>query len=204
MDIYEELFGMPRKSVTLEEQLKVLEGFGIHCTSERLLEGVEEQREFAESEDGVYVCLLETIGFAEPFSDKVYAFDSEVSDIELMYTEFLSRIQLLMQNEAGFNEVQETFDEEEGRHGVTFVYNGHTYSFEADDEGDWMDFHIIDFINDVFEKENNEKRLLCMLNESQGFNVLYQTVAWAKKFAEATSIPLCLSSDTLDYILPDK
>ena len=83
---------------------------------------------------------------------------------------------------------------------ISFIESG----LAAENQGDWMDCRIIDFINDVFEKENNEKRLLCMINESQGFNVLYETVAWAKKFAEATSISLCLSSDAVDYILPDK
>ena len=83
-------------------------------------------------------------------------------------------------------------------HTISFKYNGHPYTFEGIDQGDWMDCGIIEFFNDVLKQEDNPKRLLCMGNNSQGFTVMYNTIEWAKQFTKQTLELLSLSSNMID------
>ena len=101
-------------------------------------------------------------GHWTPTSDKVYAFDAEVFDIEHMYTLFLMGVQSIVQDItitditedlAGMNE------ELDGTRSVSFLCNGHTYRAELTSMGDWIDGSILPFMNQVLEQENCQYRL---------------------------------------------
>ncbi len=107
-----------------------------------------------------------------PTSDRVYAFDAEVFDIEHMYTLFLKGIQSIVpdieitdvkEDLSGMTEEMTSSEESgemtDGTRSVSFLCNGHPYAIELTSYGDWINPEIIDFMEDVLEKENCPKRL---------------------------------------------
>ena len=107
-----------------------------------------------------------------PTSDQVYAFDAEVFDIEHMYALFLKGIQSIVpdieitdvkEDLSGMTEEMSTSEESgemtDGTRGISFLCNGHPYAIELTSYGDWMNPEIIDFMNDMLEKENCPKQL---------------------------------------------
>lgn len=197
------------EKISLAEKLAILESLDINFTNDEQLKELKENEE--EEMPVTFTVLLEMIGMGEedeetgkwiPSSNKVYAFDSEVSDVDNMYTHFIEGVLAISNQEFGITEIEEVIEEDE-RHYIKFQYNDHSYEFVGETEGDWMDCRIIDFMNQVFVKENNSKFLLCMPNESQGFNILYNTQEWAMTFAEKTFNVLSISYALGGDILPE-
>ena len=94
-------------------------------------------------------------------SSEVYAFDAEVFDIDHMYTLFLQGVQAIVP-EIGITDVREDFDWDDidgGTRGVSFVCNGTPYSKELESQGDWLNWEIVDFMNDVLRQEDCSGRL---------------------------------------------
>lgn len=106
-------------------------------------------------------------------SNQVYAFDAEIFDIERMYTLFLQGVQAIVPD-VRITEVKEdlsgvTDDMEEadnpyeppsdGVRCVSFLCNGHPYDAELKSYGDWFNMGMLEFMNQVLEKEGCEKQL---------------------------------------------
>lgn len=105
-----------------------------------------------------------------PASDRVYAFDAEVYDVEHMYAQFLRGMQAIIPDIA-ITDVREDLSgmtEEmsfsgfigvDGTRSVDFRVNGHSYSVTLESRGDWFNEDMIAFFMDVLEKEQYPGRL---------------------------------------------
>ena len=109
----------------------------------------------------------------KPLTDRLYAFDAEVFDIERMYTLCLQGIQsiapdlMISDIEEDLTGMTDEMEEPanpydpptDGVRSVQFKCNGHEYSITMVSYGDWFNVEFIPFMNQVLEKENKAKRL---------------------------------------------
>ena len=102
-----------------------------------------------------------------PTSDRVYAFDAEVYDIEHMYTRFLLGMQAIIPGIA-ITDVREdlsgmaedmNFSGVDGTRSVDFCVNEHPYSVTLESRGDWFNEEMIAFFMDVLEREQYPGKL---------------------------------------------
>ena len=102
-----------------------------------------------------------------PTSDRVYAFDAEVYDIEHMYARFLRGMQAIIPGIA-ITDVREdlsgmaedmNFSGVDGTRSVDFCVNGHPYSVTLESRGDWFNEDMIAFFTDVLEREQYPGKL---------------------------------------------
>ena len=134
-------------------------------------------------------------GKLSPISNSVYSFDGEVDNLEEKYKVFCLAVMHISQYEITFSEIVEEREEQddlepETLHRISFKYNGTKYYYEEVFHDDWFNGDFINFINDIFEKENNLKRLYLLSGGMYGVIVFYQTSKWAEKFRELTSLSL--------------
>lgn len=203
--------------LSIEEQAKILTDLGISGMTDRVIEEAKEaDQQFPEYPFDSFINLLGVIGYGSydydteawtPISTEVYGFDTEAFDIEKMYTDFMNGIIAISKDEFSITNINENldevnFDKGTGTQTISFKYNKHSYKFKGKVNNDWMDCRIIDFMNDVFEKEDNPKRLLCMPDGGQSYFVFYNTIEWAKEFTRKTQIPLSESYKYNKYIEP--
>lgn len=119
-------------------------------------------------------------------SSDVYAFDTEVFDINHMYTLFLQGISSIVPGFACANvtEVIDEWDETEtvakglltGAEGITtvrFTLNGHAYERQLNFYGDWFDSAAIDWINEVLTAEGFDGQLCSFYDGGQGLILFY-------------------------------
>ena len=108
-----------------------------------------------------------------PFSNEIYAFDQEVYDEDHMYTLFLKGIQAIVPD-IEITEVKEDLSElneyHEGVRTVSFLCNGHPYSFQLEGMRDWFDMSMLENMATVIEAE-------CCPFELYAFEADYQFVA---------------------------
>lgn len=211
--------GTSKENVQLsfEEQAKVLSDLGITGLTDEVITGVKEDYEqYPDYPIDPYLSLLGSIGYGDydyetyawtPTSTEVYGFDTEVFNLEKMYTDFINGIISISKNEFSITNIEENLDEVDFENGtgiqsISFKYNDHSYLFKGKVNNDWIDCRIIDFMNDIFEKEKNPKRLLCTLDGGQGYFLFYNSLEWAKEFTQKTNIPLSLSYKYNKYIKP--
>lgn len=99
-----------------------------------------------------------------PTSDRVYAFDAEVYDVEHMYAQFLRGMQAIIPGISitGVREDLSGMTEDmsfsgfigvDGTRSVDFCVNGHPYSVMLESRGDWFNEDMLAFFMDVLEKE---------------------------------------------------
>ncbi len=152
----------------------------------------------------VMISLLSYLGMGDydfdtwewtPSSGQVYAFDMEVLDVGNMYSNFFKGITAINNNEFEITDIKENIslgNEESGIgvKNVTFLYNGVSCQFHAKVMYDWFDGGIISYMNKVFEKEKNPKRLYCMTDGYQGLIIFYCSEEWAAEFTAATGFTL--------------
>jgi hypothetical protein len=124
----------------------------------------------------------------KPSSHRVYAFDTEVFDINRMYTNFLKGVSAINRGEFAITGVQEdvsqaNWETNTGTQTIRFKYNGHYYEYAAAFQGDWLDMGAVAFMNGVFEEERNLKRLYCFGDQVQ--IMFYDTPEWAASFTKA-------------------
>lgn len=158
--------------------IRLLQDLGINI-SNTVLEAIK--KESGADQLSATDLLLETgmgdydydTGVWTPRSDKVYAFDAEVFDIEHMYTLFLNGVQTIIpdikitdisEDLSGMTE--ELTDSEDGMspptdgmRSVRFICNGHEYSFELASCGDWFNNEMFGFMDRVLEAENCPHKL---------------------------------------------
>lgn len=121
----------------------------------------------------------DTTGEWTPKSSQVYAFDAEVFDIEHMYTLFLQGVQSIVPDVV-ISDIQEDLSQltdvmipsetvewmqTNGKRTLSFICNNHPYSIELESWGDWINMNILDFMNEVLEKEGCPNRLHVISHE---------------------------------------
>lgn len=141
------------------------------------LEGFEQFMDHYETREYFAYTMLTYLGMGDydwetfertPLSDKVYAQDAEVFNIEEMYTEFLEGVDFIIPD-AEFTEIHEDIsgltENLDGRRSVSFKCNGSPYEAELDSYGDWLNPEIIFFVNDVLKKEGCAAQLRVVSDE---------------------------------------
>ncbi len=137
----------------------------------------------------------------KPLTDRMYAFDAEVFDIEHMYTLCLQGIQAIAPDLV-ISDIEEDLtgmtDEmvepanpyeppTDGVRSVRFKCNGHEYSVTLASYGDWFNSEFITFMNRVLEKENKTKRLWILSDGlDQMVAIVYDTAENARSFVGYT------------------
>lgn len=192
--------------MTVREYARLLEEAGIkELTEEKIaqveamIENLPEEAAEALEPEQVPAFLLTAVGRGEydpdslswtPDSSQVYSFDLEVFDSGKMYTHFLEGIRKISEGEFEITQIDEVSGEEgpEGpeSHRIQFCYNGTEYAYDAEVYYDWFDTGMIAYMNQVFEKEKNPKRLYAMGDGYQECIVLYCTEEWADEFNRKT------------------
>jgi hypothetical protein len=186
----------------LADLSKTLATLGIGPVKDAQIDSLIENYESipAEYRDGIDLTLqlLYAIGCGDhifdsgkwkPTSHKVYAFDTEVFDMNRMYTNFLMGVEAINRGEFSITDVQEDvsqadWDTDTGTQTIRFSYNTHPYAYAAKFYGDWLDMGVVAFMNGVFEAEGTPKRLYCCGDQIQ--ILFYDTPEWAARFEEVT------------------
>ncbi len=208
-----------RVCTEMDEYLEMVSGF----------EGLEQFMDQYRSREYFAYTMLTYLGTGEydwdtfertPVSDKVYAQDAEVFNIEEMYTEFLEGVDYII-SDAEFTEIREDLsglteetDFFEGKRSVYFKCNGSPYEAELDSYGDWLNPEIISFVNDVLKKEGCMAQLRVVSDEyDQMIMMIYGPKAQAEMVSclIGTEKPLQTENDfslsgivdgLLDWLLP--
>ena len=156
------------------------------------------QRQY-ESDNQTMFDILLNLGMGEfneatgewmPKSNQVYAFDAEVFDVEHMYTLFLQGVQSIVPDVV-ISDIQEDLSQmtdgmipsetvewmqTDGKRTVSFICNDHPYSIELESWGDWINVGMLDYMNDVLEKEGCPNRLHVISHEmDQLVMLIYST-----------------------------
>lgn len=132
-----------------------------------------------------------------PTSSEVYAFDTEVADIDGMYGLFLRGVSAIVPGFAPA-EVKETLAEcapadfaalpfmpkSEGTKTVSFTLDGHAYQKELDYYGDWFNADAIAWINEVLAAEQYEGRLWPFFDGMQSVILIYGSEERAQKLGQ--------------------
>lgn len=132
----------------------------------------------------------------QPTSEQIYSFDVEAYDIGEMYTNFLRGITSINKQEFEITQIEEKLNlmddgQEEEIHIISFCYNGNSYEFRSNEESGWFDSKMLDYMNEILEKEGNSKRLYFMGDGYQACIVFYCTQEWAENFGRKTDCYLC-------------
>lgn len=192
--------------VPLETQVRVLRELGLSISDETAAEYLAWMEENEASrmwmEETPYVALLTNVGLGEYredgtriYSADAYWFDFEGMDIASDYIVMLEGIQAMAGSDFQITDMEEDWsrvDWEEGTGGiaVTFLYNGNPCSYEAEVNDDWLDGGLIDYVNQVLDREGNEKRVYAAGDGGQGAILFYRDSRWAEEFTERTGVPL--------------
>ncbi len=189
--------------MTVKEHARLLEEAGIQEITgdhikqiEKMVETMPQEVAEALDESQISAFLLTAAGKGKydyenwtwkPDSRQVYSFDLEAFDEGKMYTYFLEGISSINEGEFVLTQVRELVSSEEGTQGprshrVQFCYNGTKYAYDAKVYYDWFDTGMIDYMNQVLEKEGNPKRLYSMGDGYQECIILYCTKEWAGNF----------------------
>lgn len=133
------------------------------------------------------------------YTDDVYAFDTEMFDIEGAYTELLDAVERMSGGAADIENCKVQISEElfikgYGKFPITFEMNGKAYEYSAKLEHDWMDYEFIDYINSVLAQQGMPKQLWTLYGVGQGPIVFYCDAIWAKEFEAATGYELTLGT----------
>lgn len=121
------------------------------------------------------------------FSNNIYSFDTEVMDIDMMYTIFLNFINNLSKDELKISNISEdnsniNYEEGTGVKTVIFKLNDKEYKYEAKVYYDWFDMEIVGYINRILLENNSNKFLYVTTDGWQNCILFYNTEQWAEKF----------------------
>lgn len=158
----------------MDEYLEMVRGF----------EGFEQFIGYYQTREYFAYTMLVYLGMGEydwetfertPVSDKVYAQDAEVFNIEKMYTEFLEGVDSIIPD-AEFTEIYEDLsgmtEDLDGRRSVSFRCNGSPYEAELDSYGDWLNPEIVSFVNGALKKEGCMAQLRVVSDEYDQIAIL--------------------------------
>ena len=160
----------------------------------------QETEEFKEYVSQVTLLLMELgCGYYDqetwtPSSKYVYAFDMECFDVEAMYKYFFEGVAAIGDGDLDFYVIDENLDKVDWENGtgirsITFQWNNHQYTLDAQVMNDWFDFSFADKLNQIIIKECSDKQLYFSIDEQTIF-VLYCDENWATSFVELTGMRL--------------
>lgn len=153
------------------------------------LSSIDEERE-RENIIGLtldYVAL--NSGDHAPFANKIYAFDSEVADIDGMFTVFLNEIQPLVGDDVTITDISEEVGPTD-THTIRFRCNGKVYQHECAPDHDWFDPDMFSFVNYVLDQQGSGKYLLVTGDLGQNYILFYNTEEWAQRFRDCMQYDL--------------
>lgn len=182
-----------------------LQQYGFLCDDvdyDRVVQLMEEDKQWMETMGGfmgsrytspqyfAYVYLMEEgLGRYDyntftwtPTSDKVYAFDAEVFNVEGMYTEILQGIDVIVpdititdvqEDLSGITEEMDWETYSDGTRKVSFLCNGHPYEIELISYGDWVDVAFLDFLDEVLAKEGCPNQLYVLTHPLDQMILIY-------------------------------
>ena len=111
-----------------------------------------------------------------PFSNEIYAFDEEVLDEDHMYTLFLKGVQAIVPDVV-ITEIREDLSGldqcHEGIRSVSFLCNGHPYTFQLKGQRDWFDLDMLEYMASVIDAEGCPFRLYSFEADYQCVTLLY-------------------------------
>lgn len=192
----------------MDEYLEMVSGF----------EGFEQFIDHYQTREYFAYTMLMYLGMGEydwetfertPVSDKIYAQDAEVFNVDQMYTEFLEGVDFIIPD-AEFTDVQEDLsglteetDFFEGKRSVSFKCSGNAYEKELDSYGDWLNPEIILFVNEVLEKEGCMARLRVVSDEyDQMMIMIYGSKAEANMISRLIGVEDTMETEfSIDGIL---
>lgn len=174
-----------------EAQIEVLRRLGLELTPEA---------EAAASAEYPYEGALLTLGLGDydfetdvwtPTSRQVFYMDGEVMVIEGMYDLLFQGLSSISQGELTFSDIQADFsgvdwEADTGTVPVAFQVSGVEGRFDAAWSGDWIDFGVLDAVNDCL---SGDKRFYFTYG-GQGEILFYCDAAWAADFTAQTRLPL--------------
>ncbi len=155
-----------------------------------------------------YPLLLSLIGMGEwdpetgemtPYTDSFFAFDAEMFDIGGDYGTLLENVARISGGDIQIEDFRYSMDEAEEEKWidgematmqVEFALNGQACRFDAEQELDWLDCRIIDYVNEILRQSGSEKALWCMYDGGQGLVVFYDDAEWARMFERETGCAL--------------
>ena len=201
----------------MDEYLEMVRGY----------EGFEQVIDYYQTREYFAYTMLMYLGMGEydwetfertPVSDKIYAQDAEVFNVDQMYTEFLEGVDYIIPD-AEFTDIQEDlsgmkYDSyfSEGVRSVSFRCNGNPYEAELDSYGDWLNTDIISFVNEVLEKEGCTSHLRVVSDEyDQMIMIIYGPRARAEMVSQLIGAENTMETDfslsgivegLLDWLLP--
>lgn len=193
-------------NLSYREIAQKLEEFGIHDIPQSVIDQLEsyetESGSTTLSQTDKCISLLTWAGMGEydftswewtPSECGVYWFDSEVTFIDSMYTDFLRGVQALNPEILNFSDIEESVDyagEEFGFsvHTVSFTWNGQKHTLIGYSVYDWIDLSFAVQLNKILASSG--RQLYFAWDQGQGYIVFFGDKSWAKSFERATGIDL--------------
>ena len=96
-----------------------------------------------------------------PYTNGVYTFDVEFFNVENMYTDFLTGVSSLDEEELDFKNIQEdtrqvNWEEGTGKRTVSFEWKHREFTLEAEVYDDWFDVNVANELNKIIKDYGNE------------------------------------------------
>lgn len=204
--------------VPLDQQVEVLASLGISVPEET----VASVREFMTKYDNYdlvegspYTWLLMDVGVPEydedwnlvGYSDQVFWFDFEGSDLSTDYIDILNGMLALAHGSPieSVSEIREEIDDAEWERGwgtvtVSLDWQGQTYLYDMKMFYDWIDEEVLGILNPLLEKEGAQKYFYVTGDNGQGAIVFFCTPQWAEEFEQKTGLLLEMTRTKADKI----
>jgi hypothetical protein len=203
-DISARISGKISDSASYTEIATELEKLGITGIDDNLIASLEQyDHSYSHYNTAYYktLNLLSWVGMGEyneddwnwtPSSNGVFWMDSEVYDIQYMYSDFLTGISAL-DKELDFQIIREWTETDHwdtGSQFIHFSWNGEEYTLTGELYYDWFDFQVAKDLNKIIENTNTGKQLYFAFDGGQGVLVFYRDAQWVREFQRKTGIEL--------------
>ena len=196
--------------VPLDEQVEVLESFGLHVPKETVesVRGFMTEYDMQASIEGFpYTWLLTELGApryreddwttVEAYSKDVFWFDFEGLDISTDYVDILNGMLALAQGSCldTVTDISEdtskvNWEEGKGKVEVCLEWDGQPYHWVMDMQYDWIDGDVLGMLNALLVQGGSGKFFYAAGDNGQGAIVFFCTAEWAEDFGEATGLDL--------------
>ena len=140
---------------TYKELAEIFDKYDIKGTTDQMIDDLEQDYKTMppEVELNKAAMLLTVLGQGEydyenmtwtPYTNGVYTFDVEFFNVEKMYTDFLTGVSSLDEEELDFKNIQEdtrqvNWEEGTGKRTVSFEWKHRQFTLEAEVYDDWFD-----------------------------------------------------------------
>lgn len=191
---------------TYKELGEIFEKYEINGITDQMIDDLEQDYKAMppEVELNKAAMLLTVLGQGDydyenmtwtPYANGVYTFDVEFFNVEKMYTDFLTGVSSLDQEELDFKNIQEdtsqvNWEEGTGKRTVRFEWNDRQFTLEAEVYDDWFDVSVANELNKIIKEYGNEKQLFFTSDGYQEGIVFYRDKEWAEGFQLETGLEL--------------